>query len=108
MSSSLALHPDACFSSPISPPSKISKTKIHHLLPYRDNRKIVKLKYRSPVIGNERKIDFNKFELKTQAGVRAMWNTYFCFETKVPHELEVTISRSIEDILKMLKRASGY
>ncbi|XP_050885549.1 uncharacterized protein LOC127091071 [Lathyrus oleraceus] len=84
------------------------KDEIHYLLPYRDNRKIVKLEYRSPSIGNRGNIEFNKFELKTQAGVRAMWNTFFRFEIKVLLELEATISRSGEDILKMLRRPPGY
>lgn len=33
---------------------------------------------------------------------------YFRFETKVPIEVEVTISRSGEDIMKMLKRLLRY
>lgn len=47
-------------------------------------------------------------ELKTQAGVRAIWNTYFRFETKIPLELEATVSRLVEDIAKMLKCPPEY
>lgn len=60
------------------------------------------------MIYNEDKIEFNNYEFKTDAYVRAMWNTIFCFEIKVLVEVEATISRSIEDILKMLKRPLGY
>lgn len=84
------------------------KYKIHHLSPYKDNRRIVKIEYRSLSIDNRGKIEFNKFELKTHAYVRAMWITYFYFEIKVLVELEVMISRSIKDITKMLKRPPGY
>lgn len=68
----------------------------------------MKLEYRSSSIDNEGKIEFNKFELKMQADVRAMWNTYFRFETKIPLELEVTLQRSVEDIMKMCKHPLGY
>ena len=107
MSPSPALYRGERLSSPISPPSKISKMKstISYLT---DNRRIVKLEYRTSSIDNGGKIEFNKFELKTQADVRAMWNTYFRFETKVLLELEATISRSVEDIVKMLKRPPEY
>lgn len=84
------------------------KYEIHQLLPYGDNRRILKLEYRSSSIDNERKIEFNKFEFKTQTDVRAMWNTYFCFKTKVLLELEATISKSAENIAKMLEHPFGY
>ncbi|KAI5409230.1 hypothetical protein KIW84_054869 [Lathyrus oleraceus] len=82
------------------------KEEIHYLLPYGDNRKIVKLENHSPSIDNIGNIEFNKFELKTQSDVRTMWNTYFRFETKVLLELETTISRSIKDILNISKRST--
>lgn len=82
--------------------------EIHHFLPYRDNRRIVKLECRSSSIANGWRIEFNKFELKTQADVRAMWNAYFHFKTKVLLELEAKISRSSKDIANMLKRPHGY
>lgn len=84
------------------------KDKIHYLIPYRDNRKIKKVEYRSSSIDNGGKIEFSKFELKTQVDVRVAWKKFFYFEIKVPLMLEATISRSIEDILKMLKRPPGY
>ena len=84
------------------------KDEIHYLLPYRDKQRIVKLEYRSPSIDNEGKIELNKFKLKTQANVRAMWDTYFCFKTKIPLKLEAMLQRSVEDILKMYKRLPRY
>lgn len=84
------------------------KDEIHHLLPYRDNRKIVKLGYHSLSIDNKGNIDFSKFELKTRASVRTMWDTFFYFKEKVSLELEATLQRSIEDIQKMCKHPPGY
>ena len=68
----------------------------------------MKLEYRSSSIDNRGKIEFINFELKTDADVRAMWNIFFHFETKVSLELEVAISRSVEDIVKMRKCPSRY
>lgn len=45
---------------------------IQYLLVYGDNQRIVKLKYHSPSIDNRGKIEFNNFEFKTDADVRAM------------------------------------
>lgn len=78
---------------------------LENLLEYSDNRRIVKLEYRSSSIDNERNIQF-KTELKTDADLRVMWNTFNRYETKGLIELNVTIARSIEDIMKMLKRPS--
>lgn len=81
------------------------KDEIHLLIPYRDNRKIVKLEYRSSSIDNGGKIEFNKFEIKMQVDVRDM---YFHFEEKIMLELEAIVSISVEDIAKMLKCPPGY
>lgn len=51
-------------------------------LPYFDNKKIVKLEYRSSSIDKEGNIEFDNFEMKTGAYLRAMLNTFFYFETK--------------------------
>ena len=68
----------------------------------------MKFEYHSSSIDNRGKIEFNDFELKTDVDVRAMRNTFFRFETKVPLELKATISRSVEDIMKILKRPPEY
>lgn len=57
---------------------------------------------------NIRKIEFTNFELKMDADVRVILNTFFYFKIKVSLELEVTISRPVKDIVKMLKHPSGY
>lgn len=82
--------------------------EVHNILPYGDNRKIVKFEYRSPAINNECKIEFNNYELKKDADVRAMSNIFFRFETKDSIEVEARISISVEDIVKILKRLPDY
>ncbi|XP_050916349.1 protein FAR1-RELATED SEQUENCE 6-like [Lathyrus oleraceus] len=62
--------------------AKYLKYEVNYLLPYRDNKKIVKFKYRSPSIDNEWKIEFNNFELKTGADVRVIWNICFSISNK--------------------------
>lgn len=81
---------------------------MYNFLPYGDNRKIVKFKYRSPSINNECNIEFNDYEFKKNADVRAMWNTFFYFKTKKFIEFEAMISRLFEDIVKILKHPLGY
>lgn len=81
---------------------------LQNLLTYGDNRKIVKLEYYSPWIENKRKTEFRNFKLKMGAYVRATWNTFFHLETKVPIELDTTISRSVKDIIKKLEHPHGY
>lgn len=77
-------------------------------MPYGDNPRIVKLEYRSPSIYNRENIEFNNFELKTDADVRALLNTFFRFETKIILELKVTIPRLVDDILNILKCPPVY
>lgn len=81
---------------------------LQDLLPYEDNWKIVKLEYCSPSIDNEGKIEFNNFELKTGANLRAVWNIFSSLETKLVIEVDAIILRSIKYIMKMLKRTEEY
>lgn len=68
----------------------------------------MKLEYRSPSIDNGGNIEFDNFELKTDADVTTIWNNFFHFEIKLTLELEAMISRSIKDNVKMLKCPPRY
>lgn len=46
---------------------------------------------------------FSKLELKTDKNLRVMYNTFQCYRTKDSIEVNVTIKRSTNNILKMLK-----
>lgn len=65
---------------------------------------MVKIEYRSPSIDNERKMGFNKFELKTDEYLKVMWSTFCRYKIKGPLEVDATVGRSIDDIMQMLKR----
>lgn len=67
------------------------------------NWKIVKLEYQSPSIENDENIEFNNFELKTGAYIRVIWNIFFSYETKRLIKMNVTIVRSVDDIMKIMK-----
>ena len=77
---------------------------LQELVPYGDNRKVVKIEYRSPSIDKDGKLVFINRELKNGADLRAMWNTFDSFEEKVPIELDATLRRSVDDIMMMLQR----
>lgn len=82
--------------------------EVQNLLPYADNQKYMKLEHCLASINDVCKIEFNNYELKTDANVRVVWKIFLRFETKVLIKVEATISRSIEDIVKMLKCPHGY
>ena len=81
---------------------------LENLFEYSNNRKVVKLKYSSPSIDNDRKIQRNSLKLKTNEDLRVMWSIFHCFETKgmIPIEVDMKIVRSTIDILKMLQRSA--
>ncbi|XP_058776951.1 uncharacterized protein LOC131651300 [Vicia villosa] len=77
---------------------------LHEFVPYSDNLKIVKIEYRMPSVDKDGKLVLINHELKNDADMRGMWNTYTSFEEKVLIELDATISRSVDDIIMMLQR----
>ncbi|XP_058726295.1 uncharacterized protein LOC131597625 [Vicia villosa] len=76
-------------------------------VPYGDNRKVVKIEYRSPSVDKDGKLVFINCELKNDSDIWALWNTFTSFEEKVSIELDATISRSVDDIIRMLQRPCG-
>lgn len=79
------------------------KFKLDNLLCYPDNRMMVKIECRLPSIDSEGNVKFNKFQLKTSENLRVMWSTFLRYATKGLIEEDVTLTISINDILKMLK-----
>lgn len=80
------------------------KSKLEKCLHYSNNRRVVQIDCHSPSIDTKGKIKLSNFELKTDAGVSVIWSTFHCYMTKSPIEVDVTITRLTNDILKMLKR----
>lgn len=56
----------------------------------------------------EENIRCSKFELKTENDVRVMWSTFHHYKIKGSIEVDVKLTRSIYDILKMLKCPNTY
>lgn len=48
-------------------------------------------------------VKYNLIDLKTDEDLKAMWRSYQCMLTKGPIEFDATISRFVDDIIKMLK-----
>lgn len=79
------------------------KSRMQNNLHYSDNRRVIKIEYYSPSLYNTWKMKFRKFELKMNEDLRIVWSTFHCYATKDPIEVNVTLARSTDDILKMLK-----
>lgn len=75
------------------------KSIIGNLLEYSDNKKVVKLEYCLSLIDNERKTQFNNFELKTDEDLRVMWSTFYRYKIKCSIELVAKISWRCWNIL---------
>lgn len=76
---------------------------VDNLLYYLDNQSLVKIEYHSPLIDNQGKIEFNKFELKSYEDLWVMYNTFHCYTTKGSIKMVVKLVRSTDDIMKMMK-----
>lgn len=64
---------------------------------------VIKIEYGSPWIDNEGNVKLKNFELKTNEDLRVMWNTFDRYEKKGLIEVDVTVVRSLGDIIKKLK-----
>ena len=81
---------------------------LQKLVPYDEGRKVEKIEYRSPSIDNEGNLQFMNRELKNGDDLRAMWSAYRSFQEKVSIELDATLSRTVDDIMRMLQRPPEY
>lgn len=72
------------------------------MLPDTNNRKASKIEFCENWIDIDGKVKYNLIKLKTDEYLKAMWRTYHCRLIKGPIEFDATISRSIDDIIKML------
>ena len=90
-----------------TPISEVRET-LQELVPYGNSRKVEKIEYRSPSIDNEGNLQLMHRELKNRNNLRAMWSTYRSFQEKVSIELDATLSRIVDDIMRMLQRLPVY
>lgn len=78
--------------------------KLNKLLPDTDNRKMRKIKFREDWINTNEMMKHPLIELKTDDDVTIMWRSFRRRLTKGSIELDAKISRSVNDIIKMMKR----
>ena len=65
---------------------------------------MVKLEYRSPSLDAEGKVKFTLFQLKNDDDLEVMWETFQQYSTKSQIEMDASLRRSTEDVIKMLQR----
>ena len=84
-------------------------SKLNELLPDGDNRKVRKIEFREDYIETNSRVKYNLIELKTDEDLKEMWRSFRRRLTKGPIEFDAKLSRSVDDIMEMLKRpeASG-
>src|SRR4051812_24917148 len=66
-------------------------TILNFHLQYPENRKVVKLEYRSPSLNTEEKIKFTQFALKTNDNLKVMWSTFLRYSSKGPIEVDAKL-----------------
>ena len=80
------------------------KEMLNNLLQDFDNRRVTKVEFREDWIDTNGRVKYNLIELKNDEDVKAMWKSFRRRITKGPIELDAQIQRSIDDIMKCLKR----
>lgn len=80
-------------------------SKLNELLPNTDNRNVRKIEFHEYWIDTNGMVKYNLIELKTDEDVTVMWISFRCRLTKVMIELDTKTSRSVDDIIKMMKRS---
>ncbi|XP_058741641.1 uncharacterized protein LOC131614028 [Vicia villosa] len=81
------------------------KSLVNEALPETDNRLVSKISYRENwSIDVDGRISYNVVELKCDNDMKDMWKSHRRKITKGPIEFEVNLTRSAEDVLKMLVR----
>lgn len=78
-------------------------SKLNELLHDIDNRKVKKIEFCGDWIDTDGRVKYNHIELKTDEDVKDMWRSFRRMLTKGPIELDVKISRSVDNIIKMMK-----
>ncbi|XP_058772492.1 uncharacterized protein LOC131646478 [Vicia villosa] len=80
------------------------KEKMNELLTDSDNRRVTKIEFLEDWIDTNGRVKYNLIELKDDEDVKVMWKSFRRRITKGLIELDAQIQRSVDDIMKMLKR----
>ncbi|XP_058726385.1 uncharacterized protein LOC131597728 [Vicia villosa] len=77
---------------------------LNSLLQYPENRKVVKLEYRSPSLDDEGDVQLTPLEVKNDEDLAVLWSTFVRYYSKGLIELNAKLQRSGADVIKMLCR----
>ncbi|XP_050896827.1 uncharacterized protein LOC127103621 [Lathyrus oleraceus] len=79
-------------------------SKLNELLADTKNRKVGKIEFREDWIDTDGRMKYNLIELKTCENVKDIWRSFPRRITNGSIELDAKISRSIDDIMKRMRR----
>jgi len=82
--------------------------QINHQLNDRDTRRVVGVEYRCPLFDSAGSLRFSRMKLTNDDGVRTMFSVFGQHSTRGPIELDASLVRSAEQILKSLIRPRNY
>src|ERR1051325_6853597 len=80
------------------------KETLNGLLPDSENRRETEIEFREDYIGTDGWVKYNLIELKNDEDVKAMWKSFRRRITKSLIELDAEIRRSVDNVMKCLKR----
>lgn len=80
------------------------RSKLNNMLLESENKNVSKVKFFAPWIDIDGTMKYDHIELKSVEVLKVVWRTYNHRLTKGPIEFDATIFRSVDDIIKMLKR----
>ncbi|XP_050914747.1 uncharacterized protein LOC127129638 [Lathyrus oleraceus] len=79
-------------------------SKLNELLLDTETMKVRKIEFHKDWIDTDVRVKYNLIEFMTDEDVKEMWRSFFRMITKWSIELYVRLSRSVDDIMEMLKR----
>jgi len=82
--------------------------QINRQLNHRDTRKMVGVEYRCPMSDSARSLRFSRMKITNDDDVRTMFSVFGQHSARGPIELDASLVRSAEQILKSLIRSRNY
>jgi len=82
--------------------------QINRQLNHRDTRRVVGVDYRCPLSDSTRSLCLSRMKLTNDDDVRTMFSVFAQHSTRGPIELDASLVRSAEQILKSLHRPRNY
>ena len=82
--------------------------QINRQLNHRDTMRVVSVEYRCPLFDSVGSLYFSRMKLKNDNDVRTMFSIFGQHSTRGPIELDASLVRSAEQILKSLSRPRNY